>query len=131
MDIALREKAYCTYEEKLSCLSIVSKILKYIEMVRNGGTLVLEEEMKSEENLLLTRGVARIIDGRESGMIMRELENYIVFSNFTGAELLKNLIVLEGVLLIHAGVHPDLSKAVLLSYFGLDGEAMYASMYTE
>ena len=57
------------------------------------------------------------------------LELCIVNADYTGKDLLKRCIILEGVIGIIEGMHPKLLKELLLCFLGESGHAIYEKEY--
>jgi hypothetical protein len=65
------------------------------------------------------------LDGVKSHTARTILELYIQTGDYTGKELLKRCIILEGVIGILDGMHPKLLKELLLSFLGEAGHTIF------
>ena len=112
-------------DEKRQCLPLVSEILKLAVKGRNFGLLSLGQEAEESSSFLLRKGLQLALDGVKSHTARTILEVLILTGDYTGKELLKRCIILEGVMGILEGLHPKLLKELLLAFFGEDGHTLF------
>jgi len=112
-------------DERRQCLTLVSEILSLATKGKNFGLLSLGKEAEESSSFLLRKGLQLALDGVKSHTARTILELYIFTGDYTGKELLKRCIILEGVMGILDGIHPKLLKELLLSFFGEAGHTIF------
>ncbi len=112
-------------DEKRQCLTLVSEILNLSTKGKNFGLLSLGKEAEESSSFLLRKGLQLALDGVKSHTARTILELYIFVGDYTGKELLKRCIIIEGVMGILDGMHPKLLKELLLSFFGEAGHTIF------
>ncbi len=110
-DLALAAKASCSLEDQVSLVPLVLQLKKLSELVSKQGILALESELLQIEDTFLNLGVQLIIDKVEPKNIEDILDSDIYYNLSNGRELLKKIIIREGLLRIQAG---DTSRNVLI-----------------
>ena len=105
-DLALAAKASCSLEDQESLVPIVQHLKKLSELVTKQGVLALENELPQIKDPFLNLGVQLIIDKVEPGNIEDILDSDIYYNHSNGRELLKKIIIREGLLRIQAGDSP-------------------------
>lgn len=116
----LSNRIKCTENEKDECLELLSKILFFSQKAHKYGLLSLESEIDKCEDLFMEKGIQFIISGINPNYIKEILGTYIIVGNFTGKELLKRVIILEGILGIQRGESDYIIRERLSAYFGED-----------
>ncbi len=110
-DLALAAKSACSQEDQESLVSIV-RILKDLgDKAKKRGILSLEEEQSSIEDRFFRIGLQLVIDQSEPEIVRDILDSDIYYNESNGRELLKKIIIREGLLRIQAG---DTSRNILL-----------------
>jgi flagellar motor component MotA len=105
-DLALAAKASCSVEDQESLIPIVLQLKKISELVAKQGILALENELPHIKDRFLNLGVQLIIDRVEQENIKDVLDSDIYYNQSNGRELLKKIIIREGLLRIQAGDTP-------------------------
>lgn len=105
-DLALAAKASCSREDQESLVEIVLQLKNLSELVTKQGLLALENELSSIKDPFLNLGVQLIIDRVESENIKDILDSDIYYNESNGRELLKKVIIREGLLRMQAGDSP-------------------------
>ena len=70
-----------------------------------------------------------VVDGVNPQVVRNVMENYIISGDYTGKDLLERCIILEGVTAIQQGLHPKVTKELLLSFLGEDNYEIYQKEY--
>ncbi len=113
------KKIQCSNKDKEECLDLITTFTSLADKARKQGILALEDEIDDLPPMfLLRKGLQLAIDGTEPEMIRTILERYILVGNYKGKELLKRVIILEGVLSIQAGDNPSIIHLLLGPFFG-------------
>ncbi|MDR0272257.1 MAG: hypothetical protein LBI27_02945 [Clostridiales bacterium] len=120
MTLENRELFKASKKERLTCLSTVDEMVRLSMIARSQGCLALEEEAEKEENKFLSFGLMLAVGGVGPELIQDILEKYIIASGKTGVELLRQAIMLEGILSITAGLNPRIIKDKLTIMLGED-----------
>jgi flagellar motor component MotA len=105
-DLALAAKASCSFEDQESLVEIVLLLKKLSELVTKQGILALENELPEIEDSFLNLGAQLIIDKIEPENLKDILDSDIYYNQSNGRELLKKIIIREGLLRIQAGDTP-------------------------
>ncbi|MBU1567297.1 MAG: hypothetical protein KJ630_16950 [Proteobacteria bacterium] len=110
-DLSLATKAACSFEDQETLVPIVLQLKKLSEVVTKQGILALENELPQLKDPFLNLGVQLIIDKVEAENIKDILDSDIYYNQSNGRELLKKIIIREGLLRIQAG---DTTRNVLI-----------------
>lgn len=110
-DLALAAKASCSLEDQESLIPLVMQLKQLSELVSKQGVLTLENELLQIKDPFLNLGLQLIIDKVEPENIQDVLDSDIYYNQSNGRELLKKIIIREGLLRIQAG---DTSRNVLI-----------------
>ncbi|MBU0665043.1 MAG: hypothetical protein KJ990_10925 [Proteobacteria bacterium] len=110
-DLALAAKSACSQEDQESLVSIVRSLKDLGDKAKKRGILSLEEEQSSIEDRFFRIGLQLIIDQSEAEIVRDILDSDIYYNESNGRELLKKIIIREGLLRIQAG---DTSRNILL-----------------
>jgi chemotaxis protein MotA len=110
-DLALAAKAACSQEDQESLVGIIRALRDLGEKGKKRGILSLEAEQASIADPFLQIGLQLIIDQTEPEMVRDILDADIYYNESNGRELLKKILVREGLLRIQAG---DSARNILL-----------------
>ncbi len=105
-DLALAAKASCSFEDQETLVPLILQLKKLSEVVTKQGLLALENELMQIKDPFLNLGVQLIIDRVETENIKDILDSDIYYNHSNGRELLKKIIIREGLLRIQAGDSP-------------------------
>lgn len=110
-DLALAAKAACSKEDQESLISLIISLKEFGDQAKKKGLLSLEDELGSITDSFLKIGVQLIIDKTEPDVVSDILDSDIYYNESNGRELLKKIIIREGLLRIQAG---DTSRNIFL-----------------
>ena len=110
-DLSLAAKASCSLEDQESLVPIVLQLKRLSELISKQGMLALENELPQIRDPFFNLGIQLIIDRVEPENIQDILDSDIYYNQSNGRELLKKIIIREGLLRIQAG---DTSRNVLI-----------------
>ncbi|WP_028318041.1 hypothetical protein [Desulfobulbus elongatus] len=102
-DLALAAKAACSREDQESLVPIVKQLRDLGEVACKRGLLALEGELPQIRDPLLKLGIELIVDKTEPENVQDILDADIYYNESNGRELLKKIIIREGLLRIQAG----------------------------
>lgn len=105
-DLALAAKASCSSEDQETLTSIVLQLKRLAELVSKQGLLAMENELPQIRDSFLNLGIQLIIDKVEPENVKDILDSDIYYNHANGRELLKKIIIREGLLRIQAGDSP-------------------------
>ncbi len=105
-DVALAAKAACSKEDQETLIPLVLHLKKLAEICNKSGLLALENELSQINDPFLNLGVQLIIDRVEQDNVTDILDSDIYYNPSNGRELLKKIIIREGLLRIQAGDTP-------------------------
>jgi len=118
MDLNLISKAQCGSKEKKGMIKLIAEIIALSNISRRRGLLALHEIVNKLSCDSLKIGIRLVVDGIDPEMIEETMLKMILAENLKGAELLKRLIIIEGVLSIYFGANSHIIKTKLFSMFG-------------
>jgi flagellar motor component MotA len=102
-DLALAAKAACSREDQESLVPIVKELRDFGEIACKKGLLALEGELQQIKDPFLKLGIQLIVDKTEPENVQDILDSDIYYNESNGRELLKKIIIREGILRIQAG----------------------------
>jgi len=105
-DLSLAAKAACSKDDQETLIPLVNKLKEMAEISGKSGLLALENELSNISDPFLNLGVQLIIDRVEPQNITDILDSDIYYNESNGRELLKKIIIREGLLRIQAGDSP-------------------------
>ncbi len=105
-DLALAAKAACSKEDQFSLVPLVLQLKNFAEQSKKSGLLSLETELYQIEDPFLKLGIQLIIDKTDPTNIKDILDSDIYYNESNGRELLKKIIIREGLLRIQEGDTP-------------------------
>ncbi|MFP4364912.1 MAG: hypothetical protein ACLFR1_13700 [Spirochaetia bacterium] len=107
-----------TEDDLLKCSKSIQQIKELAEKARREGLLALEDDLSSLDSFFLQQGVQLVCNGDEPDIIRAILMRLIASGGYTGVELLKRIILMEGVLGIQAGDNPRVLQTSLHAFLG-------------
>jgi len=119
----IRKYTECSNDEKRGLPPVIDCLVELAVTARDGGGVhVLEKRMPEINDDFLKLGIGLLLDGTDTNVVQDILDTAVIFSYKTGVELLKQLIIREGVLGISRGYNPMIIKTHLWKYLGEDFE---------
>lgn len=117
-DIFLGQRLQFSDNDKRECLETAAIIIELSQLTRNAGILALETKINSLDSLFFKKAITFLVDGCSEGEIREILQNYIIYSNYKGKDLLQRILIMEGVVSLSNGHNPQMIYERLASYFG-------------
>lgn len=105
-DLSLAAKAACSAEDQESLVPIVMQLRDLGQLAKKKGLLALENELGNLDDKFLRLGLQLIIDQTEPDNVRDVLDSDIYYNESNGREILKKIIIREGLLRIQAGDSP-------------------------
>lgn len=105
-DLSLAAKASCSLEDQESLVPLILQLKGLSELTTKQGVLALENELPHIKDSFLNLGIQLIIDRVEADNIKDILDSDIYYNQSNGRELLKKIIIREGLLRIQTGDTP-------------------------
>lgn len=105
-DLALAAKAACSLEDQESLVPLVFQLKDLAEKATKQGLLALENELAHISDPFFNLGVQLIIDRVEADNLRDILDSDIYYNESNGRQLMKKIIIREGLLRIQAGDTP-------------------------
>lgn len=102
-DLALAAKAACSREDQESLVPLVKLLRELGEIACKKGLLALEGELPQLKDPFLKLGIQLIVDKTDPENVQDILDSDIYYNESNGRELLKKIIIREGLLRIQAG----------------------------
>ena len=119
-DIWLSNRMDFTKEERRECFETALTIVKIATEVRLSGLLSQADKITSMSDAFLQIAMQLAIDSILPDEIKKILQTQIVANNYKGKELLKRVLIKEGVVSIVNGENPRQIEEYLKLYFGDD-----------
>ncbi|MCL1989125.1 MAG: hypothetical protein FWG64_14310 [Firmicutes bacterium] len=120
LDLRSRKYIKCRKEDKAECIPVIDEIMRLADVARREGVLSLEDEGEKLEIPLLKAGIRLVVDGTDPELVQSILETNILTTGKTGAELLTQIIVCNGVLSIQSGENPTILLTKMFAFLGED-----------
>lgn len=105
-DLALAAKAACSKEDQLSLVPLVLQLKELAEKSKKSGILFLENELSQISDPFLKMGLQLILDKTDPADMKDILDSDIYYNESNGRELLKKIILREGLRRIRNGDTP-------------------------
>ncbi len=105
-DLALAAKAACSKEDQLSLVPLVLQLKELAEKSKKSGILFLENELSQITDPFLKMGLQLILDKTDPADMKDILDSDIYYNESNGRELLKKIILREGLRRIRNGDTP-------------------------
>jgi len=105
-DLSLAAKSACSKEDQELLIPIVKQLKELSEVASKSGMLALENELPKIDDPFFNLGMQLIIDRIEPENVTAVLDSDIYYNESNGRELLKKIIIREGLLRIQAGDTP-------------------------
>lgn len=102
-DLSLAAKAACSKEDQKSLVPIIKTLKDLGEKAKKKGILALEEEQAAIKDPFLQMGLQLVIDQSDPEMVRDILDSDIYYNESNGRELLRKILVREGLLRIQSG----------------------------
>lgn len=96
----------------------IRTIVGLARKARRDGLLALDEDAQTATPGLLRLGLRLVVDGADPDVVQRTCRIAIHADGFEGVELVRRLVLLDGVLGIQAGENPTQLAAQLSAYLG-------------
>lgn len=111
-DLALATKAACSREDQESLVGIIKTLQDLGDKAKKRGILSLEEEQSLITDPFLKVGLQMIVDKTDPEMVCNILDSDIYYNESNGRELLKKILIREGLLRIQSG---ESARNILIS----------------
>ena len=105
-DLALAAKAACSREDQLLLVPLVMQLKELAEKSKKSGILALENELSQITDPFLKMGLQLILDKTDPSHMKDILDSDIYYNESNGRELLKKIILREGLRRIQSGDTP-------------------------
>lgn len=110
-DLALAAKSACSKEDQETLVPLILSLKGLGDKAKKKGMLSLEDDLGTIQDNFLKIGIQLIIDKTDADVVSDILDSDIYYNESNGRELLKKIIIREGLLRIQAG---DTSRNIFL-----------------
>ena len=107
-----------TDKDKRACFDTAKTIVEIVHDVRRNGILFLDEKIPAYEDSLLRLGLRLAVDSLHPDMIKEIMQTWVISGNYRGAELLRQLMIIDGLMAIVHGNSPGTVSYKLGAFFG-------------
>jgi flagellar motor component MotA len=122
----LFRRATCSRKAKTAVLSIIDELVLVSESMRRDGINGLESEVEGVSDTFAREMLRMVADSVEPAFVQSFGLTYIESARKSGVKLLKDMVVLEGVVSIARRESPNLLWHRLRAYLG---EVMFHAQY--
>ena len=130
INFEVAKRINCTADEKHGLLALIEMIVQISDDTAKG--IIIDEQYLNnypqQIPFLLKKGLMLVRSGIDSQTVTDILNNYIVAGNYEGAELLKRIIICDGVKCIQRGDSAAVIREFLTAYLGEDFVSEYDSV---
>ncbi|MBP7582548.1 MAG: hypothetical protein KBA61_00855 [Spirochaetes bacterium] len=119
-EIAFFDRLQCPRDKKKESIKLMETLVVLAEKSRKMGLLVLEDDLANLKDTFLKKGLQMVIDGTDPVVVRDVLRTRMLSSGLKGANLLNNVLILEGVVAIQAGDNPRIVADKLSCFLGKD-----------
>jgi hypothetical protein len=119
-EVWLKDRLVFSESEKRECFKTAYRIVNLAQYVRQSGLLSIDEKIPAISDKFLQRAMRLAVDSTEPELIEKIMQTWTVYGNYSGAELLKRIIIIEGAVAIVNGENPLQIHDKLAAYFGED-----------
>lgn len=105
-DLALAAKAACDQVDQESMVPVIRILTDLGDKAKKRGLLSLEEEQSKMDDRFFRMGLQLVLDQNQPEIVRNILDSDIYYNESNGRELLKKIIIREGLLRIQAGDTP-------------------------
>jgi flagellar motor component MotA len=105
----------------------IARIAELARTGRENGLLALDDLCANLEPALLRLGVRLVVDGTDTESVEQALRIALHAGGHEGVELVRRLVIVDGVLGIQAGTNPTLLATILSAYLGVEAAEEAAS----
>lgn len=119
-DIWLSQRMQFNDKDRREAIEVAGTMLELLLVAKKNGILSTESRIESCNEMLLKIGLTMAVDMVDPVQIREILQNYIMAGDYRSGELLKRIIILEGVVGLAAGENPHSLYGRFASRFGED-----------
>jgi flagellar motor switch protein FliG len=128
-EIWVKDRLIFSDRERRECFETAHEIVRIAQDVRKNGLLSIDSEIPLMSDKFLQRAMQLGVDSTDPELIEKIMQTWIVYGNYSGSELLKRIIIIEGVLAIVYGENPYQIMHKLAAYIGEDLYDEYMKAY--
>jgi len=108
----------CTDADREECKADVYRMYDIAQTIRKAGLLYLESEIEKEQNIYLKTGMLALIDGVGTEYFESLLRILLSADGYTGKDLLRRMIICQGLCFIRNGDNPRVILKMLSAILG-------------
>ncbi|HPS57982.1 MAG TPA: FliG C-terminal domain-containing protein [Spirochaetota bacterium] len=114
------DRIRCHRSKKKQCVELIASIITLSERARRMGLLALEDDLDAIKDPMMKKGLLLVVDGTDPAIVHQVLSAFMLSCYSRGINLLKAVIILQGVLGIQAGDNTRLIAEKLSVFLGKD-----------
>ena len=103
-------------ENKSDIIKLINRMVTFCKDARKEGILSLEKDLPDIKDFFLSLGLKMLLSGYDAVIIKKTLNNLIIAENYQGIELLKKLIIKDGLFVLQEGYNPSVVEIMLYGY---------------
>jgi len=104
--------------DKEDCFKSVRRMIDLVKFARMNGILSLEAEIDEEEDIFIKTGLELVIDGVDPETVDNILSNMILAGGYSGTELLRKIVLAQGITCVQMGDNPGISALRMAALLG-------------
>lgn len=114
----LKDRMEFSDKDKLDCQTMAYVIVELSIMISKNGLLSIEKDIPKMKDFFLQKALTLALDSILPLKIIETLQNEIIEKDYKGADLLRRILVMHGVVAILDGFNPMQIAVYLASFFG-------------
>ena len=117
-DLMLQLHGRVLEADREACFSAVARMLELSNLARMSGILALEAEAETDPDAFIRTGLELLVDGTDPETVEQVMRNLILSGDHSDTELLRRLVLAEGVVGIQQGENPRILAVRMASMLG-------------
>lgn len=105
-------------EDRETITKDIDSLVALAKKARSDGLLALDEEVEAATPAMLRLGLQLVVDGTDPEIVQRTCWIAMHAGGFDGAERVRRLVLLDGIMGIQAGHNPTQLRGMLSAYLG-------------
>lgn len=114
------DRLHFSDNDKRACFETAATIVDMAVDVRRNGLLSLDAKIPSIPEFLLREGIRLAVDSTDPETLRELMQRWVIAGDYRDAELLRRLVIIDGVLAIVNGENPNSIRIRLGTFFGED-----------
>jgi hypothetical protein len=119
-EVWVKDRLAFSDRDRRECFDTAHEIVNIAGEVRKNGLLTVDDKISAMSDKFMARAMQLAVDSTDPETLEKIMQTWIIYGNYSGAELLKRIVALDGVISLVNGENPLHIKTKLAAYFGED-----------